>query len=245
MKNINCFLAVAILTALFCQEGNAQKSIKSSITYAPVLSFINQYDDRNNFGHLRSDLYDYTSVSRGFKLGYTAGINLSKRLTLKLSVDIQEEQYRLTEKLYDTSGTYGKFVITNRYTLLHPSLGISYTIPSLDSVRFFIGYGYKHLFFLGGGVGVYENIRGNFSGFVASQSSSEPLRWYGCVTLGLSKPTKSKRFEYGISYQIALSPYPRINYRNQVGSTISEGWSSPKVNCLLFQLNYNFGKRLY
>jgi hypothetical protein len=221
----------------------AQRKIQSSISFAPLVSFLTPYKVTQGFNLYRNDLYDYETLARGFKIGYTARIDLSKKLALKLSLDLQEEQYILQQRMQDSSGTTAKFINTTRFTLLHPSIGISYILPQLDSIRFFFGLGYKHFFFVGGGVSQYEDVRGNFSGLVSTQASTEPLKGYANLIFGLSKLTKSKRFEYGIYYQVAKGSYPRTNYRNQLGSVISEGWSAPRVNSLLFQLNYNLGRR--
>jgi len=237
----NILLLFFILHALVSY---AQKKIYSSFSYAPLISFLTPYKVTPGFDRYRNDLYEYEALTRGFKIGYTARVDLSRKLTLKFSLDLQEEQYILTQRMQDSSGTTAKFINTNRFTLVHPSIGLSYILPALDSIRFFFGLGYKHFFFVGGGISQYEDVHGNFSGLISTQVSTEPLKGYACLVFGLSKFTKSKRFEYGIYYQVAKGAYPQTNYRNQLGSIISEGWSAPKVNCLLFQLNYNLGKRL-
>ncbi|MBX7205063.1 MAG: hypothetical protein K1X81_06530 [Bacteroidia bacterium] len=244
MKIYSCKKSILVcFFVMYVLDGFTQKKVYSSFSYAPLISFLTPYKVTSGFDRYRNDLYDYETLARGFKIGYTASVDLSKRLKLKFSLDLQEEQYILTQRMQDSTGTTAKFINTNRFTLLHPSIGISYVLPQLDSIRFFVGIGYKHFFFVGGGTSQYEDVRGNFSGLISTQASTEPLKGYAGLIFGLSKFTKSKRFEYGVYYQVAKGSYPRTNYRNQLGSLISEGWSAPRVNCLLFQLNYNLGKR--
>jgi len=235
-------LTLFFSTFFYTENAYAQRKITSSVFIAPVVGLINQFGSiEEDFAHYRSDLYDYNTAAVGWKFGYACKIKLNDKFLLNLSLAAQKESYNLKEYFNtDNGNTSGKFVEKTTFIVVLPEAGISYCLRKLDSIGLYVGYGYKHILGINQTSSVYFRSQ-NPGSLLLNYGSSTPLTGgYNCLVLGLSKDVSNHLFNVGLYYQVAQGYTPKINYNHRINTYSSDGWSSPKLNSLLLQVNYNF-----